>query len=623
MGIQPSKTELYLPSQTLRECHPDRCWCDRPYHRSSRYVHVERGGDGRERYQDPVDMFSSFLMGAGPAPQMPWKDPRSWTVRDYEKLGEVMEEWASREYGKNHGSSSRGGGNGGSGYPPWPGMSGGGGGYWDGEYGSGAGRHHGGRRSRRYVPWDQFEDLKSNFHQMAEQYQRHMSEQDAFLFGSDTDRRKEQYRQNMLNQLKEMMPQLAQMMYSGGGMAQQQQQQFFPRQQMPGMMPNPMMPCTATGGTMPGMGMAGVAPTVGCGMPATPMPDPMQAAAMMNGMMNNPMAAAAMQQQSMTPAASMQMGVNPSMMNGGAGVVPPMMNNGMMMNGMMDQQQPPLPPANMSRRARRRNFTAYDDGFDDDYDDFRPRRAGFRRRRDWRDDGDMLGGYTGDMRGPRGPMPGGSGPHRPAGGMVFDDDVESLHANMGAGHGNGPLRAQPTYPHDAPPTHLNGAATAASNFSPPLRRPDYNAADAAASADAQQHRSAMYGADTTYAPPMEAAEGMYTRMAFQARAGAADSAPDMEYGGLYPAAYGMGGVHSGMAAAAPYASASTGPGVPTAAAGPSTMRSAMKRTVSFDPGVPTETPHLTRPRQEESARGEANAGAPPDPRDGLGKSKGI
>lgn len=219
-------------------------------------------------------------------------------------------------------------------------------------------------------------------------------------------------------------------------------------------------------------------------------------------------------------------------------------------------------------------------------------------------------------------MPGGSGPHRP-GGMVFDDDVESLHASMGAGHGNGPLRPQPTYPNDAPPTYGNGAAAAASNFSPPLRRPDYNAADVAASADAQQHRSAMHGADTIYAQPMEAAEGMYTRMAFQARAGAADSAPDMEYGGLYPTSYGMGGVHSGMAAAAPYASASTGPGIPTATAGPSMMRSAMKRTVSFDPGVPTETPHLTRPRQEESARGEANAGAPPDPRDGLGKSKGI
>lgn len=44
MGIQPSKTELFLPSQTLRECHPDKCWCDRPFHRSSRFVYVERGG---------------------------------------------------------------------------------------------------------------------------------------------------------------------------------------------------------------------------------------------------------------------------------------------------------------------------------------------------------------------------------------------------------------------------------------------------------------------------------------------------------------------------------------------------------------------------------------------------
>lgn len=248
---------------------------------------------------------------------------------------------------------------------------------------------------------------------MAEQYQRHMSEQDTFLFGSDTDRRKEQYRQNMLNQLKEMMPQLVQMM----------------------MMTNTGQPTTLNGMAMP-MGMSMQMPLSGGGQqqqqqqgnPSMMQMNPMQqaaaasAAAMNNNnnngmagmMMNNPMAAAA--------AAAMQG------MNGGGGNIPQQMNPMMMMNGvgggggggmsmpmmntggMMDQ--PPPPPTmnnnnNMGRRARRRNGFALDDGFDEDYEDFRPRRGGFKRQGrnvgggigggagNWRDDDDMLGGFAG------------------------------------------------------------------------------------------------------------------------------------------------------------------------------------------------------------------------------------
>lgn len=126
---------------------------------------------------------SQFMMmggsGQGPphqqqVPTMPWKDPRAWTVRDYEKLSEVLEEWASRENGKlnllnNNPNSNNSGGRGGAGggFPNWPGMQGpqqggggGGGGYWDGGGGGGGeygGRHSGsgsgssGRRSRRSV----------------------------------------------------------------------------------------------------------------------------------------------------------------------------------------------------------------------------------------------------------------------------------------------------------------------------------------------------------------------------------------------------------------------------------------------------------------------------------------
>lgn len=127
---------------------------------------------------------SQFMMmggsGQGPpqqqqqqqhVPTMPWKDPRAWTVRDYEKLSEVLEEWASRENGKlnllnNNHTAGRGGAGAGGGFPNWPGMQGpqqgggggGGGTYWDGggggEYGgrhSGSGSGSSGRRSRRSV----------------------------------------------------------------------------------------------------------------------------------------------------------------------------------------------------------------------------------------------------------------------------------------------------------------------------------------------------------------------------------------------------------------------------------------------------------------------------------------
>lgn len=240
---------------------------------------------------------------------------------------------------------------------------------------------------------------------MAEQYQRHISEQDTFLFGSDTDRRKEQYRQNMLNQLKEMMPQLVQMM----------------------MMTNTGQPTTTINGmSMPPLGMSMQMPLSGGGggqqqgNPSMMQMNHMQqaaaaaAAAAMNNnnnngmagmMMNNPMAAAAAAaMQGMNGGGgSMPQQMNPMMMNGvGGGMSMPMMNTG---GGMMDQPPPPPMNNNMGRRARRRNGFALDDGFDEDYEDFRPRRGGFKRQGrnggigggagNWRDDDDMLGGFAG------------------------------------------------------------------------------------------------------------------------------------------------------------------------------------------------------------------------------------
>lgn len=216
MGIAPSKTELLLPSDTIRICSPDRCWCNGRHHnRSSKYVYVERGGDGRERYQDPVDMMGEFLMSGGGNMGMPWKNPGEWTVRDYERLGEVLNEWQARERGRRRNPST---GN--------PAMMGGGNMYgpspWEG--GGGGGGH--GRRRRAHPSWGEFERMQETvedkFRRMAQEYQRHISERDSLLFGSASDHRREQYRNNMLKTLQEILPQLSQMMaaqqMSGGGM---------------------------------------------------------------------------------------------------------------------------------------------------------------------------------------------------------------------------------------------------------------------------------------------------------------------------------------------------------------------------------------------------------------------
>lgn len=248
MGLVPSKTELFLPAETIRPCHPDRCWCAGGHHRSLKWVYTERGGDGRERNHDAMDMMRDFMMGAqqgggggsgggGNYPMMPWRPAKDWSVRDYERLGEILNEYYVRENGRMGGGGGPGGGmmpnmqgmfpggpgGPGGGVPPMmmnPGMMGG----FDGSQSSGGGGSH---RKRRYPSWSEFERMQESvedkLRRMAEEYQRHTQERDAYLFGTDADVRKERYRSNMLKTMQELMPQLAQMMaggphMGGGGM---------------------------------------------------------------------------------------------------------------------------------------------------------------------------------------------------------------------------------------------------------------------------------------------------------------------------------------------------------------------------------------------------------------------
>lgn len=199
MGVYPSKTELFLPSETLLRCSPERCWCKGGHHRDSRYVYVEHGGDGRERYHDGFDMMSQLMgngggAGAGAGMWPAWKDPSQWSIRDMERFTDFFAEWQNREMGRKARLYGMGGG--------------GGGGYGYGEGGPGIGR---GEFDRMQA------DMEERFKRMTDEYARNNEERDAFLFGSGRERRKDQFQSNILRMIQDMWPQLTQMAGGGGG----------------------------------------------------------------------------------------------------------------------------------------------------------------------------------------------------------------------------------------------------------------------------------------------------------------------------------------------------------------------------------------------------------------------
>ncbi|KAK4502191.1 hypothetical protein PRZ48_005616 [Zasmidium cellare] len=353
MGVYPSKTELFLPSETLLRCSPDRCWCKGSHHRGdSRYVYVERGGDGRERYHDGFDMMSQLMNGGGGGGWPAWKDPSQWNIRDMERFGEFFGEWQMREVGrraKMHGL-------------------GGGGGYG----GPGVGR---GEFDRMQA------EMEERFRRLGEEFSRGNEERDAFLFGSERERRKEMFQGNVLRMIQEMWPQLAQMAAAqgGGGM----------------------------GMGVPGMGMGMQPPPPYGGFGGLPMG-----------------------------------GGNMSMGGGGGGGMNWMgqMPNGMA-PGMQMPQMPmhpnPMDPAGFPPRfphRRRRNF-AHADDFDEDinlvppYQNI-PGQQPWQRRRRFGDEGDHFGGIGGAAS-PMPRRPSGNGP-RPGGlggdGLAYDDPIRDNYA---------------------------------------------------------------------------------------------------------------------------------------------------------------------------------------------------
>ncbi|KAK5118441.1 hypothetical protein LTR62_002955 [Meristemomyces frigidus] len=324
---------------------------------------------------------------------IPWReDPKDWTGREFDRLGEVLTEYLGRR-GSGGGRMMppfpmpmewvQGYGPGGGGSTPYmmppssypqqnPWQCGGGGGA---DSGSSSGRRH-----RQYATQFDFDKMQDEFTakllSMQQEYQRERQERDAFLFGSEAERRQEQYKQRMLKMFQEMMPQLygmTQMSGKGAGAGMGGMSGMG----MGGGM-NPMM-----GGQAGGMmgGMEGGMPGFGGGM----------SGGMGGGI--NPMAAA---------------GASPMMGMSNADAAGLMANMGRGNNGW---------GSGAGGRRRRRGRSLVES--DDEDDDFGGGGGGFgrRRRRGRRggggrggmfddDDDDHMPGFSGHARsGPRGPRP--------------------------------------------------------------------------------------------------------------------------------------------------------------------------------------------------------------------------
>ncbi|KAK3616060.1 hypothetical protein LTR56_026209 [Elasticomyces elasticus] len=342
---------------------------------------------------------------SGGRPPFPYRVD-NWQTKDFDRFGDILSEYYNRERGRRGSRmSSPLMGQAMMMQPGMMGMQGGPGmgmmqpGY---EYGGGGGGGMGMPMMGNYSPWMNMEDFQgrggrqgryptmSDFEQMREQidnkfrrlvedYQRNIEEQNALLFGSEKERREEQFRARMMKMIQEMSPQLSQFFQMGGQMGG-----------AGGMAGNPMM----------GMGMGAGGGLGGLG------------------------------------GASGMGGMNP-MMGGQMGAPNPMMSPQMggMFGGGMDSMRG-------GRRGGRKGLRGLGGGgsWDEDEDDFlggmgrnrrRKRRGGFGD-----DDEDMFGGGFGQERpSPRDPPPrprpggeqdGGAGPFFDGGGRgraAFDDGL--------------------------------------------------------------------------------------------------------------------------------------------------------------------------------------------------------
>lgn len=259
MGIGysgPQHSYRSYPSDTLLLCTPDRCFCRGGHrHGGPRWVYVERTGDGRELYRDPVEFVERWVRGAsfpgggpgmmtvgpgmmgglgmmdgprvvgGPGmagmggiggmggmgmPMWPpeWKDPKEWKTSDFDRLGEILGEFLQRQRGRG---MRRGG--------PWGDdtldwdlnqMQ-----DWDrpmmlGQDDIGRGRAERGRRGA--PPGSELDQLREQMMRYAEETKEHIKNLDDCVFGSEKEQREERYKEKQKKIFEEIIKNL-----NGGG----------------------------------------------------------------------------------------------------------------------------------------------------------------------------------------------------------------------------------------------------------------------------------------------------------------------------------------------------------------------------------------------------------------------
>ena len=209
-------------------------------------MYVERGGDGRERFYDPMNYIPGIMQnGAWPGS---WKSPQEWTTRDYDRLGDIMTEWLNRQRGRQMGGFG--------GHMPW--MTG------DNYRGPSFGRY-----GSYGTPWGpDMARMMNRVEEMADSYKAHLRDLNDKLYGSEEDRREERWRERQFKLWREFQNMT---MNNGAAGMNGMPPMNVP---MPGMMgQNLGMPgmgvgpggMLGMGGGLGGMGMNGIMPGAGLG----------------------------------------------------------------------------------------------------------------------------------------------------------------------------------------------------------------------------------------------------------------------------------------------------------------------------------------------------------------------
>lgn len=326
-------------------------------------MYVERGGDGREYFHDPMNYMDGFMMGGaggmgnggggGGGSLLPpgiMQSPDNWRLKDFERLNQVLLEYWNRLRGQQMVMAPYLGGGGGFGRPGLPFcMMGSPGMNFGDVMGASCGMgmnplRRGGRGD--YGSWeDEMTQRMKRMEEIAKDYEDRVRGISDHLYGSTADRQEEMYRKRQ----------------------QQMWQDFMQGQQTQNGMG--MNGVGGTGGGMGGMnGLAQMMPMQGLAGGMNPM---MAGMGGLGGMMN-PLQMGALG----------GLGSNPLMSGAGLGGS----------NGVEDDR------FNRRRRlgSRRRSSMFQDD--DDDDDDILPRRRFGRRRRGGfgDDDDDLFPGRFGE-----------------------------------------------------------------------------------------------------------------------------------------------------------------------------------------------------------------------------------